>query len=276
MWHDFVGPDVGTRPLLLLNEMTANHESWQWVLPLLGDQARVILADTPGTGRSPLPEPVTLTAMAEGVAALLDSAGVDQVDIAGAGYSAAVVAHFAALYPERVASIMLITIAAEIPAELAAMMRLAADQIESVGLEPFAEAILAGSFPVGFAERRPDIYTSYRDLLLARDPKTFAAMQRCLADAGPAVGEHLRKIRCRVAVVGGSDDRAFSPEVHAVVGRLIDPPVEPSIVEGAAHFPWCQNPPAMAATIREFFGTGVESSARPHDQFTMTTTTEGA
>lgn len=74
------------RPLLLLHAFGLSGRTWAPVLPHLTAQRRVIVADLPGHGRSPLPQLPALpdpAGYAHEVAGLLDTLGIDQVDVAG-------------------------------------------------------------------------------------------------------------------------------------------------------------------------------------------------
>lgn len=85
LWYAESGPADG-RPLLLLHAALQTHES---MAPLAEELAplglRLIAVDLPGHGRSVHPGPLTIRAMADAVADLMDRLGLDRP--LAAGYS---------------------------------------------------------------------------------------------------------------------------------------------------------------------------------------------
>lgn len=104
--------EVGSGPpLLLLNGYAATKDDWDpSFLTALGDGARVVCPDHRGIGASPqLPGETTVAAMAADALALLDTLGLDVVDLAGWSMGGMVAQELAASAPERVRRLVLLS-----------------------------------------------------------------------------------------------------------------------------------------------------------------------
>jgi pimeloyl-ACP methyl ester carboxylesterase len=94
-------------PLLLLNGLTRPLESWEPVADDLGGRLLVSL-DLPGVGLSPTPLlPMSLPALAEVVASVLDLLGCPVADVLGFSYGGAVAQQLAFERPQSVRRLVL-------------------------------------------------------------------------------------------------------------------------------------------------------------------------
>ena len=96
-------PAPGIEPLLLVHSTPGAAQSFDWLLPLLAAERRVVALSTPGYGASDRPpEPyTTLGQYARALARGLDGLGIDRVSVFGAQTGSLLAAEFAAAYPER-------------------------------------------------------------------------------------------------------------------------------------------------------------------------------
>ncbi|MYE47428.1 MAG: alpha/beta hydrolase [Chloroflexi bacterium] len=90
-------------PLLLVHSTPGAARSFDFLMPLLAEQRRVIALSSPGYGASDRPpEPYTeLGQYARALARGLDGLGVDRASLFGAQTGSLLAAEFAAAYPER-------------------------------------------------------------------------------------------------------------------------------------------------------------------------------
>lgn len=94
--------------VLAVHGITASHLSWPWLADRLPD-SRVIAPDLRGRARSnSLPGPYGLRRQAGDLDALLDSLEVDRAVVVGHSMGAFVAVWLAHLYPDRVASLVLV------------------------------------------------------------------------------------------------------------------------------------------------------------------------
>lgn len=99
------GPDV-----VMVHGLAANHAFWYLrIVPLLKEHFRITVLDLRGHGLSSMPESgYTTRAMADDLSGLAEVLGLSRPHLVGHSLGAAVILHFAILYPERAASLTLI------------------------------------------------------------------------------------------------------------------------------------------------------------------------
>ncbi len=90
-------------PLLLLHGWGGSSRHWYLTMEGLADIRTVYALDLPGYGQSPpLAEPSSAERLAECVIEFADALGIEQFDLNGHSFGAAVATYVAAYYPERV------------------------------------------------------------------------------------------------------------------------------------------------------------------------------
>jgi poly(3-hydroxyoctanoate) depolymerase len=97
------------KPLLLINGMTRPLRSWDPFIGALHGRT-VVSFDAPGVGGSPTPRrPVSIPALAAVAVAVLDAAGLDDVDVVGFSHGGAVAQQLAKDLPARVRRLVLVS-----------------------------------------------------------------------------------------------------------------------------------------------------------------------
>ena len=95
-------------PILLMGETPRDWRSFERLIPLLACDRRVIAVDLPGLGDShPLPDPMSVPAMASCVADFLAALGIQRADVFGMHTGNKVAAALAADRPEVVGRLVL-------------------------------------------------------------------------------------------------------------------------------------------------------------------------
>jgi pimeloyl-ACP methyl ester carboxylesterase len=97
-------------PLLLLHGGLGNTDMFQPVMPVLAAHRQVIGVDLQGHGRTPLGDrPMSLPAMGDDMASVLDALGVKQADVLGYSMGAGVAFQLALQHPDRVRRLALVS-----------------------------------------------------------------------------------------------------------------------------------------------------------------------
>ena len=132
-------------PLVLLHGFTGNHTSWDEWLPELSKRFRVFALDLPGHGDTKFDGRDSATGLPH-VAAVIDrwleKQGVVKADFIGYSMGGRTLLHLAALFPQRISSMIILSASPGIE-DAAERSRRAhaddglADRIESEGLETF-------------------------------------------------------------------------------------------------------------------------------------------
>jgi pimeloyl-ACP methyl ester carboxylesterase len=95
-------------PLILLSATPRTHRCFERVLPLLAPHFRAIAIDTPGFGNShPLPDPVTVPAVAACLVDFLDALGIERTHVFGLHTGNKLAASLAANWPARVGRLVI-------------------------------------------------------------------------------------------------------------------------------------------------------------------------
>jgi len=96
-------------PVLLIMGLGSNAYGWHRTIPWLSERYRVIAFDNRGTGRSDVPRGAySVAQMAADAATVLDAAGEQTAHVCGASLGGMIAQGFAAAYPERLRSLVLI------------------------------------------------------------------------------------------------------------------------------------------------------------------------
>ena len=95
-------------PILLMGETPRGWRSFERLIPLLARDRRVIAIDLPGLGDShPLPDPMSVSALAACLADFLAALGVQRADVFGMHTGNKVAAALAAYRPDRINRLVL-------------------------------------------------------------------------------------------------------------------------------------------------------------------------
>lgn len=95
-------------PLILLSETARTHRHFRRLMPMLSPYFRTIALDTPGYGNShPLPDPLSIEALAACIAAFIEAIGLEKSHVFGVNLGNKIASAFAAKFPNRVDHLVL-------------------------------------------------------------------------------------------------------------------------------------------------------------------------
>ena len=271
------GP-VDAPPVMLVHGFPESHRTWRALVPLLGDELRLIMPDLRGFGATDKPQDVADYATEKLVAdlfALADALEIKRFALVGHDWGgaiawAAAIGHTASItclgiinspHPATFQKSLI-----DHPAQRAASQYMNAfkdlgleAKIARMGLETFFDKSF--SKHVDLASIAPDERQAYLDDW--GQPGALTAMlnwYRASRILVPAPGEgaampdwvdHVPKIRVPVRVIWGLDDKALLPIQLENIGEIGDD-VELFPLPGVGHFaPW-QAPDAVTAALLPF------------------------
>jgi 3-oxoadipate enol-lactonase len=239
----------GARTIVLVHEMGGSLESWDDVAPRFSASRRVLRYDTRGAGLSQkLRGEISIDAMADDIAALLDHAGIaGKVALAGIAVGGAIALHFAARHRARTSAVAVGSPATGIAAERREAARERLARIEADGMAcAIADAMLNGYAPElrGDAER----FEHYKARWLGNDPQSYATIWRMLS--GLDMQEELAALSCPVLVIGGSLDRVRPASAAEAVAKAIPGARYAELRTG--HYMAVQTPDLIFDRIDEF------------------------
>jgi 3-oxoadipate enol-lactonase len=235
-------------PIVLLHEMGMSLESWDDIVPALASNHRVIRYDLRGFGLSEkILGAVTIEQEQADLIGVLDALGVDQpVVLIGGAVGGAIALRFAADHPERVAGLIAISPAVDVPASSRAGVLATAARIERGGLRALL-GDMEDIYPSSI-RRDPARVARFRAIQLATDPVSMAATLRMIATT-----EHVSeysKIRAPALIVAAELYPARPVESVRAIARAIPNGRFLSLRTG--HFMAIQSPELLLPAIEEF------------------------
>lgn len=231
--------DGAGEPLLLLNGGMMSLTAWDPYVPTLAERYRVIRCDLRGMLRSPGTPPPTLAGHAEDLLGLLDELGVASCHVAGTSYGAFAGLHLAALAPERVASLVAMTVADRVSpgmwASAKEMVGACREALEGGSREKVYDLVSAFAFSPEWVAAHADEIASRRALVSKLPDAWFSGLAGLLeALEGFDVRPLLPRIACPVLVLLAQDDRAM-PRAWGESLAAALPRAELEIVPGCGH-----------------------------------------
>ena len=245
----------GAPAVILLHGFGSSLETWDALSDVLSHGHRVIRFDLPGSGLS-APDPAGLYTDARSIALLLElmaSLGLQRATIVGHSIGGRIAWTFAALHPERVDRLVLISPdgfaspgfaygkAPEVPVVMQAMRFVLPTAVLRMNLAP---AYADPALPTDTMTKR------YRDLMLA--PGSRAAMldrmtQTVLVDPVPL----LRRIQAPTLLVWGERD-AMIPFANSADYMKAVPHIRLVAIPDCGHLPQEEAPVQLAGAIADF------------------------
>jgi pimeloyl-ACP methyl ester carboxylesterase len=213
------------------------------MVPFFEDQARLILPDLRGHGRSPAPEGTyTMSLLAGDVAALLDELKLEQVLLAGHSMGGYVALAFAQAYPQRLAGLALVGAlpGADTPERRQKRYALV-EEVEKEGVNGLAENMSAQ------LTRQGSLVEPLRQLILSTPASGVIGSVKGMAER-PDRSEFLAGLDLPVTLIVGDQD-PFAPlekaqEVAGTLrkGRIVRVP-------GVGHLPMMEAPGVVADAL---------------------------
>jgi pimeloyl-ACP methyl ester carboxylesterase len=241
---------AGNRAIVFLSGWGCGTSLWRRQVPALAPQARLLLLDLPGHGRSDKPDiPYTIAFFARAVDAVLEDARVERAAIAGHSMGAMVAYRFAREHPEKTVAMIWVDGAFGIPVDVEqqiAGFRTRAQDLRSPNyrekLMPFVDEL--------FIPETPDaVRAEVREAILATPQHVLAS---CIANFA-------------------EDPSMFTPEVLDIPAfavfcafwhpeRFVDifkkylPRLEYEEMQGSGHYPMLEKPEETNAALLRIIG----------------------
>jgi pimeloyl-ACP methyl ester carboxylesterase len=259
--------------VVLLHEIGMSLESWDEIMPFIDAGHRVLRYDLRGFGESEkIRGAVSLDEEVADLRSLLDALGLPgPVTLVGGALGASIALHFAATYPERVRSLVLVSPIFNVarsavpaapavpavpaaPAAPAAPMRSApamdpATAIERNGIRAYLDAKQLEALYPSVLRTDPLRWRRFLGIELAGDPDSRAATLRMVAHAGDAGGE-LAGLRCPTLFVATA---LFPLRTPASIQALADVvPRSQVAVLATGHLAALESPQLLGPVLQQF------------------------
>lgn len=226
---------------------------WQAQLDTLpgpdGRAARVLAPDLPGFGATSASGAApSLDLLADAVAGMLDTAGVERAVVGGLSMGGYVALAFARRHPERLAGLLLADTKASADTEPARANReriaaavLARDSVRLLAEEKLESTLLGPA-------AAPELVARVRELIAEATPAGVAWAQRAMAARGESF-DVLAGLRVPAAVLVGAEDALTPPaDAQAMAQALADARL--TVLPGVGHLSALEDPAAFDAAVR--------------------------
>lgn len=245
--------DRGSGPgLVLLHAFPLDSSMWRGQFDALAENFRVIAPDLPGFGESAVSPGLTVDAMSDVVAELLDHLGVNErVVVGGVSMGGYVALGFARLYPQRVRALILADTKADPDDENARGNR---DRVIELAIEKGTAALIEELLPRMLApetaNRRPEVQQYVRKTAERQPAEGVVAALRALRDR-PDARPGLPHVSFPTIVLVGEQDAITPPDVaQELAGHL--PHARLVTIPDAGHLSNLENPEAFNMAVLEF------------------------
>ncbi len=250
--------DGSGKPVLLLNGIAMTAPSWRPVSEPLEAHLTVVRCDLRGQLMSPGPPPADVGSHVDDVVALLDDLGLDSVHVLATSFGGAVGALLAARHPERVRSLLSIASADGFTDEMAAEVRrwrgATVRSLEGPDRGVLSDILEPVVYSPAYVEAHRDERALRRRQIAALPDAWFEGLIGLLDSAESfSLRDELGDIRCPTLIAAAELD-GFIPRSRCRALAEAIPNAEFRIIEGAGHAVVVEQPAAVAALAREFFG----------------------
>ncbi len=240
-------------PLVFLHGFADQKETWSILAPRLADRHRVLLPDLPGYGDATLvgPDEATLEAQAEHLRGFLDRVGVyGPAHLCGNSMGGGVALEFAKRYPERVASLSLLSTMGptRTPSDLQGLMEQSLCPLLPKTLDDYEEML---SFV--FAKRPPLPRVFWRHLAnrAAERHEHHSSIFYHIAEISPDWGERIEPLPHRTLFLHGRQDRVIHWSTSQALAGLM-PSSTLLLMDGVGHAPQWEAPRRTLSALRNF------------------------
>ncbi|PKO92820.1 MAG: alpha/beta hydrolase [Betaproteobacteria bacterium HGW-Betaproteobacteria-10] len=241
---------VLNKPVVFIHGAQQDHSCWTLQTRWFAHHGFSVLApDLPGHGRSGGEPLASIEAIADWVAALLDTLGVEKADIVGHSMGSLVALEFSVRHPQRVARSVLIGTALPMPVA-DVLLNAARDN------EPKAAAMInawsySSSGQIG-GNTVPGLWLlGVNQRLMARQKRGVFHVDLAACNAYQRPLDSLSAITAPTLLIAGSQDKMTSPKVAKAVQAAI-PGARLVIVDGSGHALMAERPDAVLDALIGF------------------------
>lgn len=239
------GPPGGA-PLVMLHSLGTSGAVWDAQAAAFAGSFRVIRPDLRGHGLTGCTKgPYSMAMFAADLAGVLDALGVGGAHVAGISIGGMIAQEFAAIYPERVASLMLVDTAMAIPPAQSWTDRAAKVRAEGIGA--IEEGVISRWVTPAFLDAPG---TAGLRAMLTRTPvEGYAAAAEAIAAADLTAATVALRVPALV-VVGDQDASTPIASAEALHGAIAGSGLV--VIPDAAHIPTVERPDEVTAAMRAF------------------------
>lgn len=237
--------------VVLIHGFAENNQIWDQQQAYLSEQFYVITPDLPGSGQTPLTEPLSIESMADYVQSVLVAEGVENAVIIGHSMGGYVALALAEKYPAMVKGLGLFHSTAAPDSEEKKEGRLKSiNIIEQYGGEAFIKQALPNMFSPAYKKQHPEQVEAYVSLGLQCPQASLIAYYRAMINR-PDRTAILSSLEVPVLFVLGKDDTAIP--LKSVLSQVSIPHTSSiHIFDNTGHMGMWEIPEASRLLLQQF------------------------
>jgi pimeloyl-ACP methyl ester carboxylesterase len=242
----------GKKPaVVLIHGFAENNQVWEQQQAYLSEQFIVIAPDLPGSGQTPLTEPLSIESMADYVFTALQADGIENAVIIGHSMGGYVALALAEKYPAMIKGLGLFHSTAAPDSEEKKEGRLKSiNIIEQYGGEAFIKQALPNMFSPVYKKQHPEQVEAYVSMGLQCPQESLIAYYRAMINR-PDRTAVLSSLSVPVLFVIGKDDTAIP--LKGVLTQVSMPQTSSThIFDHTGHMGMWEVPEASRLLLQQF------------------------
>ena len=220
-------------PVLMIHGLGGTSNTFQPQMAVLAGRYRVLRPDLPGSGRSTVPDTLSIGSLVASLAALCAAAGVASAHVVGHSLGTILAQHLAVEHAGLVRSLTLLGALTEPPDAARESQRARAKQARTDGMAPIADAVSQASLSAATKAQNPPVVAFVRESLMRQPAEGYALTCEALAGARAA---DVRSVRQPILVLTGADDPVAPPSVARHIAEAA-PAAQADILIQCGHWP---------------------------------------
>jgi len=232
-------------PVIFLHGFPFDHSIWEPLVPLLSKDARMILPDLRGFGRSPVTEDIySMRLLAEDILHLMDHLKIEKTVLVGHSMGGYVSLAFAHAYPGRLLGLGLVaTQAAADGPERRQSRYKTAEAVAHKGARVVASSMVSTLTP------QKELLQPINELIMSAHPTGIVGALKGMAERHDLTGE-LANISVPAVVIAGSSDQLVPKERVETLAQML-PKGWLVTIPNAGHMLMMEDPQAVVTPLRE-------------------------
>ena len=207
-------------PLVLIHGIGAARNTWTKLLPLLTTYYTVVTYDLRGHGASPLPDGTFgLAELVADLEALRNKLGIEKAHFAGHSLGGMIAPAYAHAFPDRVASMGLLSTAAFRTEDDSQKVLTVVKAMEERGIANVLETLTGRWFTDDFIKTNGDIVRRRLNQVISTDPDVFLNVFRIYATTEMA--PWLPDVTAPALVLTGENDGGCNPRLNKQIAAAL-------------------------------------------------------
>ena len=257
--YDLFGPE-GAPVVVMIHGLGLRRACWQWQVPVLSEQFRVLTYDLWGHGDSPkAPDTPTLSVFSRQLADLLDELGIAKAAIVGFSMGGMICRRFAMDHPDRTLALGILHSPHARSAQAQAAVEARVAQAREEGPEATVDNALERWFTESYRLANPQMMALVRSWVLSNNREIYPSNYHVLAHGVAELVAPNPPIRCPALVLTGDEDFGNGPEMTQAIANEING-AETVILPGLRHMALAEDPDAVNTPLMKFLKRTLETT----------------